>query len=1143
MSKQALLLQIVYSSFMPIRIGAFLFAFVLPFLAFGQANVGGDTTICSDIASYRLFTNPTGGVWSGAPVVDLSIDPGPVLSAGGLLNPRRRLGTFTVTYTSGGLAVTKRITVIDAPIANAGPDTGVCSGSPLKVIGKPALPNYVYFWTRRNLPASGLDNPTQAQPTVTLTNSDSLPYQVVYYLIVTDTITKCSSTDSVIVSVWKQTNATIILPRLDTLRICGNDSAFLMPRATPTGGFWTGAGISFDGRFGGTFTPNVNLEGEVQVTYILPCNGPLPFATGTLRVRVPRATAMPDFAICANADSVKLVGSPLGGTWTGAGVNAAGRLLPDTSFTGRRQYIYRITAGKQSCFAQDTTTVTFSRFPKVKAGPDLAICATSLPRQLTGFTPANGVFSCQNCPTGLAPLLNGNLVTPNKRNVGTWVVRYTVIEAGCAGFKEANVVVQPTDSVFAGPDTAVCSNSKPFNLSLYGPPNGRWTGPGVNASGRVTPSPLQTGFFNLYYTITSTNGCIGSDSIRIQYRPSPGVPVAGADTTVCANATRFNLTRATPAGGQYYNAAGLTPAFGIDTILGTFTPSRRLVGAQKIYYQVRTPLGCKARDSLTIDVRPLPEANAGLDFNVCSDADSLQIGSDRQPDQPPAIRYTYAWTGAQGTSGFSSTVSSDPRVKFQNNDTRTITNTYFVNVTRIQAGSLTCSNRDTIRVSILPKPTAAIMPNLKEKLCEGDSVTLRASTGPRFVYQWFSRTTLYTPIPTRKDSVFVVRTSGRYFLRIIDTIPVRGSACSDTSDSDSIFVKKRVVPTISGIIDFCAKGRNSLQASPASPLLSYQWFKDGSPITSARDTVYRAFLVGSYRVLITDGRNGVVCVDTSTSVKVDSIPLPFNDLVKLGTDSSFSICTNSLPLTLFGPRDSNKPNAFTYRWQNGSTGRTFTIDTLGKFYLNVSNQCGSFTDTLKLVSIIPTPTFTILGSGARDTTVCKDIPFTLKGPELFFKRWYYQLPNGSIDSVTTSPSISINTNTTTDPESRFVRLTIGSSLGCSYTDTIRYTIQYCDPIVYIPTAFTPQGDSKNEFWALKAYSVSSIRVYIYDRWGQQVYYAADQATVLDRPWDGTYKGQDCISGSYKYIVEYEGLAPNQIDTFKQRKTGTLVLIR
>jgi gliding motility-associated-like protein len=495
--------------------------------------------------------------------------------------------------------------------------------------------------------------------------------------------------------------------------------------------------------------------------------------------------------------------------------------------------------------------------------------------------------------------------------------------------------------------------------------------------------------------------------------------------------------------------------------------------------------------------------------------------------------------------GFNKTNVSNPKVRFSNTAANPVTRKYYFKVTRAQVGFPTCSNRDTIKVTIYPKPLAQTLPLLNFRACQGDSITLHAKTNPRLTYQWYTRNTLFTPVPTLSDSTFIVRETGKYFLRVVDTIHVRGGACQDTSTGDSIFIKKRVIPSISGTINFCAGSTDSLRVRPSiKPALSYQWFRDNSLITGANDTVYRANIVADYRVLITDSRFGIVCYDTSLAIHVDSIPRPYNFLVRAGSDTTFPVCSANVPFILAGPQDTAYPTAFNYRWQDGSPNRFFTVDTSGLYYLNVSNQCGSVTDTIRISSIIPTPTFTILQSKVGDTTVCRGIPVRFQAPEGNYYNWYYEVPpfHGTIDSLQTTSFLNLDTREVTQ-DSLFIILKLQNTAGCSYTDKIFYKIEFCDPVVQIPTAFTPQGDNKNDFWALKAYSVSDATVYIYDRWGQQVYYAKDLPTMLDNPWDGTYNGEKCLQGVYKYIVNYEGKAPNQIDVIKTRKTGSLTLIR
>lgn len=88
--------------------------------------------------------------------------------------------------------------------------------------------------------------------------------------------------------------------------------------------------------------------------------------------------------------------------------------------------------------------------------------------------------------------------------------------------------------------------------------------------------------------------------------------------------------------------------------------------------------------------------------------------------------------------------------------------------------------------------------------------------------------------------------------------------------------------------------------------------------------------------------------------------------------------------------------------------------------------------------------------------------------------------------------------------------------GCSASDDIR--ILY-DPIIYIPNAFTPDGNKSNaEFFAV-ASNVRSLKMEIYNRWGERVYLGESQ----DKSWDGTYKGLPCPDGVYVWKVYYTDL--------------------
>ncbi|MDX5319938.1 MAG: gliding motility-associated C-terminal domain-containing protein, partial [Bacteroidota bacterium] len=90
--------------------------------------------------------------------------------------------------------------------------------------------------------------------------------------------------------------------------------------------------------------------------------------------------------------------------------------------------------------------------------------------------------------------------------------------------------------------------------------------------------------------------------------------------------------------------------------------------------------------------------------------------------------------------------------------------------------------------------------------------------------------------------------------------------------------------------------------------------------------------------------------------------------------------------------------------------------------------------------------------------------------------------------------------------------------------------------VFIPNAFTPNGQDAqiNEGFVVVAGNYKSIRIRVFDRWGEEVYQSTD-AKVF---WDGMYKGQPAQQDVYVYLVEVVSI----YDKVYQY-SGTLTLLR
>lgn len=117
-------------------------------------------------------------------------------------------------------------------------------------------------------------------------------------------------------------------------------------------------------------------------------------------------------------------------------------------------------------------------------------------------------------------------------------------------------------------------------------------------------------------------------------------------------------------------------------------------------------------------------------------------------------------------------------------------------------------------------------------------------------------------------------------------------------------------------------------------------------------------------------------------------------------------------------------------------------------------------------------------------------------------------------------------------------LTVTNGNGCIASDMIVLKLQCQENRVFIPGAFSPNGDGKNDVFSIMGISVVKHLV-IYSRWGTPVYEQHNYiASIRSNGWDGTYKGEPLPSGTYAYFAEMECPSGGSFT-----KRGTVVLVR
>jgi gliding motility-associated-like protein len=89
-------------------------------------------------------------------------------------------------------------------------------------------------------------------------------------------------------------------------------------------------------------------------------------------------------------------------------------------------------------------------------------------------------------------------------------------------------------------------------------------------------------------------------------------------------------------------------------------------------------------------------------------------------------------------------------------------------------------------------------------------------------------------------------------------------------------------------------------------------------------------------------------------------------------------------------------------------------------------------------------------------------------------------------------------------------------------------------LVFLPDAFTPNGDTNNDFYkAYTACTLNDFELVIFDRWGTMLYRTTNQ----DEAWDGTFNGKVLSPGVFVWRVIYND------GKFDHTDSGTLTLIK
>ena len=543
---------------------------------------GLSAAYCINAPAATLTGTPAGGIFSGPGISGNTFSP--ALAGVG--------GPHTITYTySDGVActsvVTKEVTVNPLPVVSfTGLMQSCCvDAAPATLAGTPAGGTFSGPGISGNV-----FNPATAGAgthTITYTYTDG---------------NGCTNSSSQSVVVHP-------LPVLTVAPIANSyciDAAPVILSGTPSGGIWSGPGVS-----GNQFIAGQAGTGIKTLTFsYTDGNGCFNSTTLTTTVHDLPVVNFPSLpGICVNAAPMTLYGgTPAGGTYSGIGVTA-GVFNPAVPGAGNTTLTYTYTDGN-GCTNSATTSIQVNPIDQLTFPPLTGVCVDAAILPLNTATPAGGNYS--------GPGVTGwNIFDPAAAGAGIHTLTYTYTnQYNCTNSITQTIQVYALPVLTMSPAAVICAGfSAPISVSASGAGGFTylWNNAGTLNNAAIA-YPIAAPVVNTTYTVTVTdvNLCQNTGSVSVTVNPLPVVSFSGLNSAYCVDAPAATLT-GTPAGGTFTGPG----------IAGNqFNPSLAGVGGPYTITYTYTDLNqCTNGISSTTLVNALPVVTfSGLDAHYCTNS-------------------------------------------------------------------------------------------------------------------------------------------------------------------------------------------------------------------------------------------------------------------------------------------------------------------------------------------------------------------------------------------------------------------------------------------------------------------------------------------------------------------------------------------
>ena len=453
-----------------------------------------------------------------------------------------------------------------------------------------------------------------------------------------------------------------------------------------------------------------------------------------------------------------------------------------------------------------------------------------------------------------------------------------------------------------------------------------------------------------------------------------------------------------------------------------------------------------------------------------------------------------------------------------------------------------------LAITIYPKPTADEILGDMEVCQLGDSVEYTINGFATSSYEWRINGNLADVVGQGTNTIKLIwETDGTATLSVLET---SAAGCEgELVDTVVIINPKPTTTPIEGPVAICPENANNHEYSViGSPNSTFSWDVVGSNEvrgngTSAISVDWDVTLSSGSITVIETSDKGCLGDTQRLAIVIDRLAIDMR-YISVGTPDNQMIVDWKLevPADVTDFTIQRKPSgANGSEWQSVNTvsGTTFNFVETGintdisayDYRVVAVNKCGT---------LITSETHTsILLTGVQDEDFNSVLEFTdyggwQNGVSIYDLWLEDNIRNLAIERSGVNPRSSLVVSHNPDQYRKCFRVKAEEQDGENTSSWSNEICFFFSPTIYVPNAFTPNGDNLNDGFGVKGIAINEFDIQIYNRWGEKIFQSSD----INEKWYPVYRGDDIPMGTYVYLItftDYENKA------FK--KTGTINLIR